>query len=181
MKNIIHSKNEDIIEKIEWLFHIIPFKKLRHTESVDFQMMKYFEEFNWVDIVKHESWAKSPGWIDWKGNYWYMHPSQEDNLITLNWNRIVELYTKKHWKVETFEVSYEWIKWNWKTILDWPWMLWWPSEVFHRNHSPKGSISMNFAVRSKWFDLDTEFNIYDINTNTWEYNTVRIGKLDQPK
>jgi hypothetical protein len=181
MKKTIHNKCDQISEMVEWLFHVIPFKQLRHTENVDFEVMSFFEEFNWVDIVKHESWARSPWAINWEWDYWYMHPHQEDNLITLNGNRHVELYTKEHWKIEHFEISYEWIKRNWKTILDWPWILGWPVNVFHRNYSPEWSISMNFAVRSDDFDIDTEFNIYDLNSETWEYSVAREGKLDQPK
>lgn len=177
----IHSKNDQIIEKIEWLFHIIPLKRLRHTDNVDFDVMSFFHEFNWIDIVTHKKWAKSP-WSVWKKNeLWYMHPNQEDNMITLSWNRFVELYTKEHWKIEIFEISHECIKWNWKIILDWPWILWWPVNVFHRNYSPEGSVSMNFAVRSNEFDIDTEFNIYDLNTENWEFKVARVGKLDQAK
>ena len=180
MQKTLHDKCENIIERVEWLFHIIPLKQLRKTENVDFEVMSFFEEFNWADIVKHEPWARSPGTINWEWDYWYMHPNQEDNLITLCWNRFVELYNKKHWKVEQFEISYDWIKRNWKIVLKWPWILGWPVNVFHRNYSPEGSTSMNFAIRGENFDLDTEFNIHDVNTKTWEYNIARVGKLDQP-
>jgi len=33
---------------------------------------------------------------------------------------------------------------------------------------------MNFAVRTNDFDLDTEFNIYNLNINTGEYDIVRV-------
>jgi hypothetical protein len=39
---------------------------------------------------------------------------------------------------------------------------------------------MNFAVRNNKFDLDTEFNIYDLDVHTWEFEVARIWKLDQP-
>jgi hypothetical protein len=39
---------------------------------------------------------------------------------------------------------------------------------------------MNFAVRNDTFDIDTEFNIYDVDTTTGAYEVVRLGKLDQP-
>ena len=181
MDKNIHEKNDKIVKKVEGLYHIIPMKQLRHTENVDFEVMSFFEEFNWVDIVKHESWARSPGSVNWEWDYWYMHPAQEDNLITLHGNRYVELYTKEHWKVERFEISYDRVKLNWEIIHEWPAILGWPTGVYHRNYSPEGSISMNFAVRSEKFDLDTEFNIYDVNTEFWEVRTVRLWKLDQPK
>ena len=178
MKNI-HGRDSEIIKKIEWLFHIVPLKKLRHTENVDFDIMSFAWEFNGIDIVKHKPGARSPGNANWKENLWYMHKHQEDNLITLHGNRFIELYTKEHWKVERFEISHECIKWNWEVILEWDWILWWPTNVFHRNYSPDWSISMNFAMRNNEFDIDTEFNIYDLNTKTWEYDVVRVGKLDQ--
>jgi len=179
MKETIHNKDSDIIKKIEWLFHIIPLKRLRHTENVDFDIMSFAWEFNWIDIVKHNPWARSPGNASGKENLWYMHPHQEDNMITLNGTRFVELYTKEHWKIEKFEISHEYIKWNWKIVLEWDGILWWPTNVFHRNYSPEGSVSMNFAMRSDEFNIDTEFNIYDLDINTWENSVVRIWKLDQ--
>ena len=181
MEKSIHHKSDKIILKQEGLFHIIPLKQLRHTDCVDFEIMSLYDEFNWIDIVKHCPWAHSPGAINWKWNYWYMHPYQEDNLITLHWNRIIELYNKDHWKVEKFDISYEWIKRNWKLVLKWPGILWWPTNVFHRNYSPKWSIAMNFAVRGDNFNIDTEFNIYDLNTQTGDYKVARLWKLDQPK
>lgn len=179
MSRNIHEKNEEIVKKIQWLFHIIPLKKLRNTDKVDFDVMSLYQEFNWIDIVTHEPGAKSPWSAWWKENLWYMHTGQEDNLITLSWNRYVELYTKNHWKIERFEISHNRIKWNWEIVLEWPWILWWPTWVFHRNYSPEGSVSMNFAVRDDKFNLDTEFNIYDLDVETWKFKVQRLWKLDQ--
>ena len=39
---------------------------------------------------------------------------------------------------------------------------------------------MNFATRSKRFDLTNNFNIYDLNTYTGEYRLLRDGSDDQP-
>ena len=181
MQKTIHNKSDQISKKVEWLYHIIPLKQLRHTDSVDFEVMSFFEEFNGVDIVKHWEWAKSPWSINDKWDYWYMHPAQEDNLITLSWNRYVELYNKEHWKIERFEISHERIKLNWEILHEWPAILGWPVWGFHRNYSPEGSVSMNFAVRWSEFNLDTEFNIYDLDIETWDYKVARVWKLDQPK
>jgi len=181
MNKFIHNRCEDIIKKQDWLFHIIPLKRLRHTNKVDFDVMSFFEEFNWIDIVTHQAWAKSP-WSVWdKEDMWYMHKWQEDNLITLSGNRYVELYDMKNKKIERFEISHELIKHNWEIIHEGPAILGWPVTVFHRNYSPNGSVSMNFAVRTNDFDLDTEFNIYNLNINTGEYDIVRVWKEDQPK
>jgi hypothetical protein len=46
MQKTIHNKCNQIVEKIEGLFHIIPLKQLRHTQNVDFEVMSFFEEFN---------------------------------------------------------------------------------------------------------------------------------------
>jgi len=181
MEKFIHNRSKDIVKKEEGLFHIIPLKRLRHTNKVDFDVMSFFEEFNWIDIVTHQEWARSP-WSVWnKENLWYMHKAQEDNLITLSGNRYVELYDMKNKKVERFEISHELIKHNWEIIHEGPAILGWPVWVFHRNYSPKGSVSMNFAVRTEGFNLDTEFNIYDLKIESWEYEVTRIWKEDQPK
>ena len=72
-----------------------------------------------------------------------MHPAQEDNLITLDGYRIVELYTPGHGKIETFEISANYIKWNGKIVLDGPGILGWPTGVYHRNNSLIPSASLN--------------------------------------
>ena len=181
MDKFVHNKNNEIIKKKQWLFHIIPLKRLRHTNKVDFDVMSLYEEFNWIDIVTHEPWAKSPGSASGENELWYMHEWQEDNLITLSWNRYVELYDMENNNVERFEISHEMIKHNWEIVHEWPAILWWPTNVFHRNYSPEGSVSMNFAVRTGKFDIDTEFNIYDLDIVTWEYSIARAWKLDQFK
>ena len=179
MSEFVHNRNDDIIKKQEWLFHIIPIKRLRSTNKVDFDVMELYEEFNWIEIVTHKPWARSP-WSVWeKDELWYMHRWQEDNLITLSWNRYVELYDMENKKIEHFEISHDCIRHNWAMIYEGPAVLWWPANVFHRNHSPKGSVSMNFSVRTEKFDLDTEFNIYSLDTLTWEFEVARIWKLDQ--
>ncbi len=179
MSRKIHDRNGEIIKKVEWLFHIIPLKRLRHTDKVDFDVMSLFHEFNGIDIVTHQANAKSP-WDVWDfKNLWYMHKWQEDNLITLSGNRYVELYTKENWKIERFEISHERVKWNWEIIHEGPAILGWPTWVFHRNYSPEGSVSMNFAVRDDLFDIDTEFNIYNLDTVSWKYEVARVWKLDQ--
>lgn len=175
----LQSKEELITKKIDGLFYIIPLKNLRHTNRVDFKAIPFFEDFNGIDIVNHEPGAMSPWQVEWQWSHWYMHPYQEDNLLTFQWNRFVELYTKEHWKVEKFEISNERILWNWELVYEWQAILWWPVNVFHRNYSPNGSISINLAYRTPWFDIDTEFNIYNLDTETWEYSVARIGKLDQ--
>jgi hypothetical protein len=110
-----------------------------------------------------------------------MHPWQEDNLITLCGNRTVELYNPETKQIEVFEISHSEIRLNWKLIHEWPAILWWNEWVFHRNHSPKWSVSQNFAVRDEKFNIDTEFNIYRLALETGKYEVARVWKLDQPK
>ncbi|MDD2871889.1 MAG: hypothetical protein PHS49_07915 [Candidatus Gracilibacteria bacterium] len=175
----LQSKEELITKKIDGLFYIIPLKNLRHTNRVDFKAIPFFEDFNGIDIVNHEPGAMSPGQVEGQGSHWYMHPYQEDNLLTFQGNRFVELYTKEHGKVEKFEISNERILWNGELVYEGQAILGWPVNVFHRNYSPNGSISINLAYRTPGFDIDTEFNIYNLDTETGEYSVARIGKLDQ--
>ena len=180
--NSLHLACADITHKKEWLFHVIPFELLRHTDNVDFHSIPYLDQINSMDRVIHSPWAISP-WKVWEvSEWWYMHPAQEDNLITTSGNRIVELYHPKFsdWKIERFELSDKFIKHNWKIICDWPWILGWPTWIYHRNKSPEGSASLNLWIRFEGFDIDTEFNIYDINQKTWEIKMIRKGSIDQP-
>ncbi len=173
---------EEVTEKVEWLFHIIPFKLLRHTENVDFHSIPYLDHINAMDRVIHLRWAFSP-WKVWNiEKWWYMHPFQEDNLITMDWVRTVELCHPDYsnWKIETFEIAKNYIKHNWKIVCDWPGILGWPTGVFHRNSSKEGSSSLNLWIRYKWFNVNTEFNIYDINFKNNKIDMIRKGSLDQP-
>lgn len=181
MPKYLSQEKEKIIVSEPWVWYIIPIKKLRETTSVEFDAFPLFREINGIDIVKHEPGARSPSLPNWDYDVWYMHPGQEDNLITLCWNRLVELYNPNTKLVEIFEISHEQIKLNWKIIHEWPAILGWNINIFHRNHSPEGSVSENFAVRDKNFNLDTEFNIYKLDIKTGEYEIARVWKLDQPK
>ncbi len=60
-------------------------------------------------------------------------------------------------------------------------MLVWPCGVFHRIVScpEQGSGSVNFAVRYEGFNIRTNFNIYDLDTESGKYKVIREGHLDQ--
>jgi hypothetical protein len=47
-------------------------------------------------------------------------------------------------------------------------------------HSPEGSLSTNYAKRLQGFDIDTNFNIYQLDTESGAYDVARLGALDQP-
>lgn len=60
-------------------------------------------------------------------------------------------------------------------------MIVWPAGIFHRIISgEEGSISINFATRTKNFSLDDNFNIYNVNLGTGEYHVIKDGSDDQP-
>ena len=49
-------------------------------------------------------------------------------------------------------------------------------EIFHRIVSgASGSISVNFATRVQGFDLEDNFNVYDLNILTGNYRTICDG------
>lgn len=181
--NSIHYEDDVIVEKIEGLFHIIPFNLLRQTPSVDFHSIPFVERAKGMERVIHAKGAQSPGKIEEVDAPWYMHPHQEDNLFTISGSRIVELYHPSHGKIEKFEVSANKVIWNGKVVLDEPGILGWPKGVFHRNSSPYegGSSSLNLAMRSENFDIDYEFNVYDVDLEKGESWVIREGHLDQQK
>jgi hypothetical protein len=110
-----------------------------------------------------------------------MHPHQDDNLIVLNGERRVEIYTKKHGRIESFEVTPDRILRNNEPVIDGPAMLVWPRGVFHRIESlDEGSASINFAVHYEGFDMRTNFSIYDLDLETDRFKVIREGFKDQP-
>lgn len=181
MSKYLSEETKSIVNSEPGTWYIIPIKRLRETTSVEFDAFPLFREINGIDIVKHKSWARSPSLPNWDYDVWYMHKGQEDNLITLCWDRVVELYNSYTKKIEVFEISHERVKLNWKLIHEGPAILWWNIGVFHRNHSPEWSVSQNFAVRDNNFNLDTEFNIYKLDLETWKYKVARLWKEDQPQ
>ncbi|BBP44448.1 hypothetical protein [Thiosulfativibrio zosterae] len=167
---------------IENLCFIIPLKPLRATPKVNFYSVEgVLEGLSGIDLVIHEPGGKSPliaGNDTW---FWYMHTDQEDKLVVHQGKRLVELYSKAHGQIEKFEVSQQGIKHNGETIYEGAAILGWGIHVFHRVHSPEGSLSTNYASRLNTFDINTNFNIYELNTQTGDYTVARIGALDQPK
>jgi len=166
---------------IEDLCFILPLKTLRTTPNVAFFAVEgVVENLSGVDLVMHEPGGKSPlieGDDTW---YWYMHTDQEDKLVVHQGRRLVQLYSEKHGQVENFEVTADAIYHNSQKIYDGAAILGWQPYVFHRVHSPEGSLSTNYASRLEGFDIDTNFNIYTLDTQSGEYQVARLGALDQP-
>ena len=170
-------------EVIAGMAFLIPLRVLRQTPSVDFHLLprELVREIAAVDRVRHQPGAFSPQVPDSDiERPWYMHPHQEDNLIVCEGVREVELFTTDHGTLEKFEVSPEKIVRGSEVIFEGPAILGWPTNVFHRIHSPGGSLSINFARHFEGFDIKTNFNIYDLDEQTGESRVIREGHLDQP-
>lgn len=165
----------------EGMCYIIPLAKIRETPKVQFHFVPYLVEegISTIQRVKHEPGAMSPSI---EGNEtiqpWYMHPHQEDNMIVFEGERIVELYTPEH-GVQTFEATPEKLTHNGKVLIDVPYIFGWHTNVFHRPNSPHGSMSMFLTRHFNGFDMDTEFNIWELNTETGEHKVLRYGREDQ--
>jgi hypothetical protein len=176
---------EDLVfQQVAGLYSIIPLRVLRKTPGVSFDLVptEMVPRIDGIDRVLHDGGAISPGAVDNVARPWYMHPHQDDNLIVLHGMRFVDIYTKEHGRIESFDVAPHQIRQDGKVICDGAAMLVWPRGVFHRIRSDEinGSASLNFAVRYEGFDLRTNFNIYALDPDSGEYQTLRPGYLDQP-
>ncbi len=171
-----------IFEEVKGLYKIIPLNIFRRTPGVYFDNVPTgaFPKLGAIDRVVHVSNAISPGPVGNIKRPWYMHTHQEDNLIVLHGTRHIDLYTKKHGSIETFIVTSENIKKNGYVIFDGAAMLCWPRAVFHRIMSfQEGSAALNFAVHHEGIDMRTNFNIYNLDTETGRFEVIREGYLDQ--
>jgi len=173
------------IKEVPNMYKIIPLSVLRRTPGVFFDAvpMEMFSKIDAIDRVIHEGGALSPGPIGNVSRPWYMHPHQQDNLLVLHGMRYVDIYLPEHGKVESFTVSPNQVIHGEEVVCDEPAMLVWAENVFHRIRSDEktGSASVNFAVRNEGFDIRTNFNIYDVDTETGKYRVIREGHLDQPR
>lgn len=171
-----------IIESVENLYSIIELTPFRKTEGVVFDLfpMDAVPHIDSIDRVLHEHSAISPNPVGDVERPWYMHPHQEDNLLVLYGQREVDIYTKEHGKVEHFTVYPDKIYKNGVLIYEGGAVLVWPTGVFHRIVSGEnGSASINLAVHHPGFNIKSNFNIYDLNTETGEFHMIREGYKDQ--
>jgi len=169
--------------EIKYLYKVIPLQSLRRTPGVMFDCIpaNLLPKIDAVDRVMHEYGALSPNPIGNVTRPWYMHPFQDDHLVVLSGKRHVDVYSVKHGKVESFEVTPNQVKMNGIVLYDGPCILVWPRGVFHRIRSDEttGSASLNLATHYEGFDIKTNFSIYDLNTETAEFKVIRQGQLDQ--
>lgn len=172
----------NIIEEVEGLYGLIRLNVFRRTHGVAFDNVpiQAIPKIDAIDRVIHEQSAVSPGPVGDVQRPWYMHPHQADNLVVLHGTRYVDIYTKKYGRVERFVVSPNRIERNGELLYDGPAMLVWPRMVFHRIVSSEiGSASLNFAVYYEGIDMQTNFNIYDLDTKTGDFRVIREGFQDQ--
>ncbi len=172
-----------IIINIENFYHITGFTPFRQTPGVLFESMdtSFIDRISVVDRVRHESGAVSPGPIDEVERPWYMHPYQSDNLLVVHGKRTVDLFNPVTKELVRIESTHNEVKVNGTVVCNTSAVVGWSQGIFHRIVSdPKqGSDSLNFATHYDGFDIDTNFNIYDVNLETGDYREIRRGKLDQ--
>jgi len=179
-------QDPQIVREVPGLYRLIPLRTLRRTRGAFFDLVprNAFPRIDSIDRVIHEPGTVSPGPVDDVERPWYMHTSQDDNLLVLHGTRYVQIYTPQHGRIEDFIVtSHSVEKSDGVEVFNGPAMLVWPRGVFHRIRScpREGSASVNFAVHYDGFDIRTNFHIYDLDVETGEYRVIREGHLDQPE
>eukprot|EP00771_Trimastix_marina_P001824 gnl/Trimastix_PCT/2927.p1 GENE.gnl/Trimastix_PCT/2927~~gnl/Trimastix_PCT/2927.p1 ORF type:complete len:254 (+),score=16.16 gnl/Trimastix_PCT/2927:83-763(+) len=163
-------------------YSIKSLKEFRNTPGVQFHTvpMRQVRTIHSVERVIHAPNAISPDAAGDVERTWYMHPHQEDNLMVFVGERTTELYNPETKSVDSFLVRPDRIEKNGEILFDGPAILSWPNYTFHRITSgPEGSVSLNLAHRLEGFDINTEFNIYDLDFSTGEYRILRVGSDDQ--
>jgi hypothetical protein len=169
------------------MYRIIPLRMLRRTTGVKFDEMvpSDIPKIDGIDRVIHAPNSISPGAIEDATPVvprpWYMHKSQDDNLMVLQGIRYVDIFDRPSLTKASFVITPDKIYKNDKLYYDGPAMIVWPAGIFHRIISgADGSISVNFATRRHGFDLTDNFNIYRLCTTTGAHEVVRDGSDDQP-
>ncbi len=174
--------DEYIVKQVENLYTVIKLKEFRKTEGVSFDIMigNMIPKIDSIDRVLHKGAALSPGSTAGVERPWYMHPHQADNLLVLRGTRHIEVYTPEHGKVENFTVTPEYIEHNGERILEGGGLVVWPPNVFHRIRSEEdGSASVNLATHYEGFNIKRNFDIFDLDTESGEYELIREGYRDQ--
>ena len=169
------------------MYRLIPLRVLRRTKGVMFDEMvpSDIPTINGIDRVIHGPNSISPGPIEDISvpvkRPWYMHPGQDDNLLVLQGTRYIDIFCINSMMKASFIVTPDKIYKNDKLYFDGPAMIVWPAGIFHRIISgEEGSISVNFSTRTKNFNLDNNFNIYNLCTTTGKYELLKDGSDDQP-
>ena len=165
------------------LYRLIPLRSLRKTAGVVFDEMvpSDIPKIHGIDRVIHGPNSISPGPVENIKRPWYMHPGQDDNLMVLKGERYVDVCDPKSKQKASFIVTPDRIYKNDKLYYDGAAMIVWPAGIYHRIISgDEGSISVNFASRTRKFNIDDNFNIYALDKYTGETVLLRDGSEDQP-
>ena len=176
------GKMEYIIREVKGFYQVIKLKEFRKTVGVNFDVLvqSMMPKIDVIDRVIHQEGAKSPGKVGSVEEAWYMHHHQEDYLLVLHGKRFIELYKPECGKIEKFEITPNYIEHNGERILEGGGLVAWSRDVFHRITSGyDGSASINLATHFEGFDINTNFNIYDLDVETGEYTLIREGYKDQ--
>jgi len=195
---------KSVIEQVEGVYRVLRLSRLRQTPGVSFDVLppRLVPQVDAVDRVIHEAGALSPGPVGEIERPWYMHPDQADHLMVLDGKRYVDLYSPLVGRMISFEVEPDRVvrmrgapsasSGAWENInsdafsgSDMIWeeacLLVWPRRVFHRIRSDEatGSKSVNLATHYPGFDIETNFSIYNLDTETGEHRVIREGAADQ--
>ena len=175
--------DESIIKQVEGMYRVLRLSRFRTTPGVSFDVLvpRLVPQVDAIDRVIHETGAISPGSVGEIMQPWYMHPNQADHLLVLDGTRYVDLYSPILGRVVSFEIESDRVTWEGELICDTACMLVWSRGVFHRIRSDAatGSRSVNLATHYPGFDLDTNFNVYNLDVETGEYWVIRAGFQDQ--
>jgi hypothetical protein len=176
------TSNQDIFQEVPGFYRIIKLKLFRKTPGVSFDILAKGQvpKIDAIDRVVHQNGAVSPGQVGDVVRPWYMHPHQDDNLMVLYGTRLVDIYTKEQGRVESFAITPDRIEKDGNILYNGAAMLVWPRNVFHRIRSlEQGSASINLATHYEGWDARNNFSIYDLNTDTGDYQVIREGFKDQ--
>ena len=162
------------------MYRLIPLRVLRRTTGVKFDEMvpSDIPKLDGIDKVIHGPNGISPGPVEESTHPckrpWYMHPGQDDNLMVLQGTRYIDIYCNKRREKASFIVTPDKIYKNDKLYYDGPAKIVWPAGIFHRLiRGDEGSISINFSTRTRRFNLDDNFNVYNLNTYSGEHYVVK--------
>ena len=171
------------MDEVEGVYRVLRLSRLRETPGVSFDVLppQLVPRVDAIDRVIHQAGALSPGSVGDIKRPWYMHPAQDDHLMVLAGKRYVDLYSPILGKMISFEIEADGVVCEGRTLCSAASVLVWPRGVFHRIRSDAtlGSRSVNLATHYPGFDLDTNFNIYDLDLATGNYTVLRKGSEDQ--
>jgi len=149
--------NERLSE--EFMFELLSYEKFRDTPSVRFFDITITAS-NARDLVYHEGPAISPNNTPENAWQFYLHPNQEDNLLSLKGGRTFFLINFA-WETPFHIVRLEA---NSKILRI-------PPNTFHRSISDAdGSLVLNQAVRTAKATVHSEFRVY---------NSAEIPRLER--